>query len=195
MIVAIAGTKGGVAKTSTAVCIALEASARGREVLILDLDPQGTAREWAPELTKHVPQVRSAAEITALATGHDLVILDTPPGAPPQAVAALEAADVVVAVTGLGPGDMRGLQHLLRMVDPDLIVPTRRDARRAIHGHGLAALRSRFPDLVTEPVPMSAAVERAQADQSDLPWLSPAAIAYRSVYERLVAVNPSAVKE
>lgn len=189
MIVAVAGTKGGVAKTTTAVCLALEAASRGRDVVVIDLDPQGTAQEWIPELTKHLPQLQAAADISAVAGGHDLVILDTPPGAAPQALAALEAADVVVAVTGLGPGDMRGLQHLLRVVDPDLIVPTRRDGRRAIHGHGLAALHSRFPELVTEPVPMSAAVERAQADQTSLPWLAPPAIAYRAVYQRLVALE------
>lgn len=189
MIVAVAGTKGGAGKTTTAVCLALEAADRGRDVVLVDLDPQGTAQEWVPELTKHLPQAQTVGEIVAVTAGHDLAILDTPPGAAPQTVAALQAADIVVAVTGLGPGDMRGLQHLLRIVDPDLIVPTRRDARRTLHGHGLAALRSRFDDIVTEPVPMSAAIERAQANQTGPPWLTPVAIAYRAVYDRLVTLG------
>lgn len=189
MIVAIVGTKGGSGKSTTAVCLAYEAFGRGRDVLLLDLDPQATAAEWAPELSKHVPDLRSADAVTAAGAGHDLVLIDTPPGAAPQAVAALKAADTVVAVTGLGPGDMRGLQHLLRMVDPDLIVPTRRDARRAIHAHALAALRSRWPESLTDPVPMAAVVERAQANQTALPLLAPAAVAYRTIYDRLTKLH------
>ncbi|MGH3233466.1 MAG: ParA family protein [Streptosporangiaceae bacterium] len=189
MIVAVAGTKGGSGKTTTAVCLAQEAAGRGVDVLLLDLDPQGTATEWVPELSKHVPAVRNAQEVAALGADRELVLIDTPPGAAAQALAALEAADVVVAVTGLGPGDMRGLQHLLRMVEPDLIVPVRRDARRTIHAHALEALRSRWPERITDPVPMSAAIERAQADQASLPLLAPAAIAYRGIYESLIALG------
>lgn len=189
MLIAIAGTKGGSGKTTTAVCLAQEASARGLDVLLLDLDPQGTANDWAPELCKHLPGAKSAKTLMDIAAGHDVVFLDTPPGAALQAVAALEAAELVVAVTGLGPGDMRGLQHLLRMVDPNLIVPTRRDGRRAIHRHAIDALVSRWPDRVTEAIPMSAAIERAQADQASLPILAPPSVAYRAVYDRLIALG------
>lgn len=185
-IVVIAGTKGGVGKTTTAVALAMEAVDRGEDVLLIDLDPQGTAVEWAPETARHMPAVTSADQIREAAGGHALVLLDVPPGAAPAAVAGLEAADVVVAVTGLGPGDMRGLTHLLRMVDADLIVPTRWDRRRTLHGHALAALAARWPNQLTEPVPMAAVVERAQAAQEALPILSPPAIAYRAVYDQLL---------
>ncbi len=188
MIVAIAGTKGGAGKTTTAVCLAQEAVARGLDVLLIDLDAQGTALAWAPDITEHLP-VASVVKIRALAAGHALVFLDTPPGASPSAVAGLEAADRVVAVTGLGPGEMAGLVHLLRMVDPDLIVPTRFDARRSMHGWGLDALRSRWPNQITTAVPMAAIVERAQADQEALPMVSRPAIAYREVLDRVLALE------
>lgn len=186
MLITIAGTKGGSGKTTTAVCLAQEAAARGIDVLLLDLDPQGTATDWAPGLSKHLAGARTSNEIKQVAAGHELCIIDTPPGAAPQAAAAIEAADVVIAVTGLGPGDMRGLQHLLRMVDPDFIVPTRRDGRRALHKHALHALSSRWAGSVTEPVPMSAVVERAQAEQVPLPPLSAPANAYRAIFDRLI---------
>ncbi|MGH9072451.1 MAG: ParA family protein [Acidimicrobiales bacterium] len=181
MIITVAGTKGGSGKTTTAVCLAFEAAARGRDVLLVDLDPQGTAAEWAPGLSKASPSIRSAEELSVMCASHEFVVIDTPPGAAPQLVAALEAAEVVLAVSGLGPGDMRGLAQLARMVDPDLIVPTRRDGRRALHAHGLAALRT-----VERRAP---AVEWAQADQAPLPALSPPSIAYRALYERLAALG------
>jgi len=187
-IVVVAGTKGGVGKSTTVVALAMEAADRGDDVLLIDLDPQGTAVEWAPELARHMPGVTAADQIRKAAGGRALVLLDVPPGAAQSALAGLEAADVVVAVTGLGPGEMHGLTHLLRMVDADLIVPTRWDRRRTLHGHALAALTSRWPTQVTDPIPMAAIVERAQAGQEALPILSPPAIAYRAVYDRLIKV-------
>lgn len=47
MILALAGQKGGAGKSTLAVCLAVEALARGQRVLLVDADPQGTARTWA----------------------------------------------------------------------------------------------------------------------------------------------------
>lgn len=184
MILTVAATKGGAGKTTTAVCLALEAVAQGVDTSIIDLDPQGTAYKWAPEITKHLPDLRSAREFRQVAGDQALVIVDTPPNAAPQAIAAIEAADVTITPTALDPGDMDALLDLLRVVDPDLIVPTRRDARRLMHRYALEALAARWPDRVTTPIPESSVIGRAQAEHEGLPIVSPPAVAYRSVLAR-----------
>ena len=46
MIVSVQNQKGGVGKTATAVSLASVARARGRRVLLVDLDPQASASRW-----------------------------------------------------------------------------------------------------------------------------------------------------
>lgn len=183
-IVAVAATKGGAGKTTTAVSLAFEAAAEGHHVRLFDLDPQGSAVTWAPELTDAL-RPKSSAEVVMAARQWEVVFLDLPPGAQPATLAGLEAADVVVAVCGLGSGELDGLVHLTHMVAPDLIVPTRWDRRRTLHAEALTLLRSRFGERLCQAVPMSAAVERAQAASEPVPDLNPAAIAYRQTWRRL----------
>ena len=46
-VISIAQRKGGVGKTTLAVCIAGELRTRGHDVALLDSDPQGSACRWA----------------------------------------------------------------------------------------------------------------------------------------------------
>jgi len=44
MIVTLMGQKGGVGKSTTAICLAMVAFERGQSTLLVDADPQGTIR-------------------------------------------------------------------------------------------------------------------------------------------------------
>lgn len=184
VIVATAATKGGCGKTTTAIALAQAAAADGVEVRVLDLDPQGSAMTCAPDLVEKL-SATSPGVVRAAAEGWELVILDLPPGAQAGALAGLEAADIVVAVTGLNQLELDGLAHLMRMVDVDLLIPTRHDRRKKLHREALAVLRRQFGDRLAESVPLSAAVEHAQAAGEPMPLLSPPAIAYRACWDRL----------
>jgi chromosome partitioning protein len=107
-VVAAAINKGGTGKTTIAKNLATAASAAGLNVLLLDMDSQENATQWAKRRTarnpyKIEPLVKFSTE-TSLAdelakaekNGCDLVVIDTPPGRSTEAVAAIEAADLVL---------------------------------------------------------------------------------------------------
>jgi chromosome partitioning protein len=102
-VLAIVSQKGGVGKSTIAVHLAAEAQAQGQRVLLLDLDPQGSAMEWANRRGDHPPDVGGANPASvgkeierAKDDGYDLVVIDTAPHADHAALQAARAADLVM---------------------------------------------------------------------------------------------------
>ncbi len=100
--IALVSQKGGAGETTLAVHLATAAAERGR-VLLMDIDPQGSAMEWAnrrgdkgPDVTATHPATIGKEIERARAEGYDLVILDTAPHADHVALQAARAADMVV---------------------------------------------------------------------------------------------------
>jgi chromosome partitioning protein len=101
-VIAIVSQKGGVGKSTLAVHLATEANAQGQRVLLLDLDPQGSAMEWANRRGDLPPDVSGANPASvgkeierAEADGYSLVVIDTAPHADHAALQAARAADIV----------------------------------------------------------------------------------------------------
>jgi chromosome partitioning protein len=86
MIVLIGGEKGGTGKTTLAINLAVQRSAAGCKVLLVDADPQGSASTWAQlrEEAGILPEVSWVhkfgqaleAEITSLVQRYDDVLID-----------------------------------------------------------------------------------------------------------------------
>lgn len=101
-VIVVASQKGGAGKTTLAIHLAEQAS-KTRRVLVMDLDPQGSAMEWANRRGEKTPDVMAAHPATiqkeidrAKVDGYELVILDTAPHADHAALQAARAADLVV---------------------------------------------------------------------------------------------------
>ncbi len=98
--IALIAQKGGVGKTTIAVNLAVAA---GLKTALFDLDQQESAVIWADRRKSESPHVEFLTErrlpeaLKAAEQGKfDLVIIDTPPAAGPQAFTAAQAADLIL---------------------------------------------------------------------------------------------------
>jgi chromosome partitioning protein len=101
--IAVICQKGGTSKTTTALNLAVEATAYGLEVVVIDLDPQVSACDWkdirgeAPPLVAATPVPHLARTLKAAAdSGADLAIIDTAGRTNEAASAAARAADLIL---------------------------------------------------------------------------------------------------
>lgn len=125
-VIAIAGQKGGSGKTTAALCVASELVARGHQVLLVDADPQGSARTWADVATENghaAPtvvgmgaQMHQSGQLDALARGCDFTVIDCPPANGPTQRSALMVSDLAVLPCGPSPVDAWALAESVELV-------------------------------------------------------------------------------
>jgi chromosome partitioning protein len=174
-VVALCGQKGGIGKSTMAICLATEAQSRGRKVLLIDADPQGTTRTWfgvALEAGQPTPSVvalgvgmHKPGQLDAMSAGYDLVLIDCPGRIDAVQRSALLAADLALLPCGPSGTEAWAMAGSVELVAeaqqfrPGLrtaIVITRkkpgtslgRDSRRALEQTGLAVLQSELCDRV-----------------------------------------------
>lgn len=101
--IALISQKGGAGKTTLAIALAVAAERAGLTSVVVDLDPQASATQWSdlreaqsPVVTP-TPTVRLKSVLTAAEDGGaDLSVLDTPPHAAGEALAAARASDFIL---------------------------------------------------------------------------------------------------
>ena len=101
--VAIISQKGGAGKTTIALNLAVAAAQFGYQSLVIDIDPQSSAKGWHDLRTEELPVVISAQSSrlnalleTARQNGAKLTIIDTAPHSESAALAAARVADLVL---------------------------------------------------------------------------------------------------
>lgn len=121
-IVAVLNQKGGSGKTTLATHLARSLVLDGQSVLLVDSDPQGSARDWhaagdgalLPVVGLDRPSLDKG--IKAIAGDHDWVIIDGAPQVQELAVAALKVADAVLIPVQPSPYDVWATSDLVELI-------------------------------------------------------------------------------
>lgn len=170
MIWSLVHTKGGVAKTTTAMFLAAAATKRGIPARVLDADPQGSATSWAERsAAAGMPLPFSVTPVTAealrglVSTPDELVVIDTPPGTAAAIDAAIDAADLVIIPTGPRSADIDRVWPTLDITAhrPATILLTLVDLRKVEATEIPLALAEADAPILHTVVRARTAVERA----------------------------------
>ena len=115
-IIAILSQKGGTGKTTLALNLAVAAEIAGRPSVVVDLDPQASAKGWDDHREAPFPDVVSAQAArlpdvlaTARAHGALFVVIDTAPHSESAALTAARAAHQVLIPCRPGILDLRAI--------------------------------------------------------------------------------------
>lgn len=113
MIFAFLNQKGGTGKTTLSINVAHGLVLKGNKVILVDADPQGSARDWAaaregkalfPVIGIDRPILHK--EIPALAKDYDFVVIDGPPRVYELSRSAIMASDLVLIPIQPSPYDV-----------------------------------------------------------------------------------------
>jgi chromosome partitioning protein len=119
--IAILSQKGGTGKTTLTLHLAVASERAGQAAAVIDLDPQASAAGWkdsrstetpvvVPVPSTRLPQALEAAK----AGGAALTLIDTAPHATDSALAAAEAANLVLIPCRAGILDLRAIATTAR---------------------------------------------------------------------------------
>jgi len=174
-VIAVLNQKGGAGKTTIATHLARGLQMRGADVLLVDSDPQGSARDWAavredqPVPVVGIDRPTIERDLKSVAQ-KDFVVIDGAPQANDLAVSATKAADCVLIPVQPSPYDIWATSDLVDLVKQRIEITEGKlkvafVISRAIKGtkigaevteslaeYGLPILQSRITQRVIYPV-------------------------------------------
>ena len=122
-VLGLLSRKGGVGKSLLSIHLAVLAQGAGQRVLLVDLDPQGSAADWwqareasVPELEKTTPGNLEKLLETARTAGVRLAIIDTRPSVEADAVQVAALSDYLLVPARPAILDLRAILGTLDIV-------------------------------------------------------------------------------
>ena len=121
MIVVVGSNKGGVSKTTTCFNVAVGLTLRGKEVIVLDADFQGSFGIWnghreeahrEPAITLAHKYGNLVNTVSSLADKYEHVLIDVAGRNSPELVSSMVVADIVIAPHQSGDLDIATLKQL-----------------------------------------------------------------------------------
>ncbi|MCR1346412.1 AAA family ATPase [Acidithiobacillus ferrooxidans] len=174
LVIAVLNQKGGSGKTTIATHLARALQIEGADVLLVDSDPQGSARDWAavredqPLTVVGIDRPTIERDIKNVAR-KDFVVIDGAPQAADLAVSAIKAASFVLIPVQPSPYDIWATADLVELVKQRIEVTDGKlqaafvvsraikgtrigsEVAEALAGYGLPILESRITQRVSYP--------------------------------------------
>ena len=173
-VIAVLNQKGGAGKTTIATHLARALQLGGADVLLIDSDPQGSARDWAavredqPLSVVGLDRPTIERDLKNVAR-KDFVVIDGAPQAADLAVSAIKAANFILIPVQPSPYDIWATAELVDLVKQRMeitdgklraafvvsraIKGTRigKEITDALNGYGLPILAARITQRVSYP--------------------------------------------
>lgn len=173
-VIAVLNQKGGAGKTTIATHLARALQLDDLDVLLVDSDPQGSARDWAavreeqPLTVVGIDRPTIERDLKNVAR-QDVVVIDGAPQAADLAVSAIKAADLILIPVQPSPYDIWATSDLVDLVKQRIeltdgklkaafvvsraIKGTRigSEITEALTGYGLPVLATRITQRVSYP--------------------------------------------
>ena len=173
-VIAVLNQKGGSGKTTIATHLARALQLDGAEVLLVDSDPQGSARDWAavredqPVTVVGIDRPTIERDLKQIAR-KDFVVIDGAPQAADLAVSAIKAASFVLIPVQPSPYDIWATADLVELGKQRIEVTDGKlkaafvvsraikgtkigsEVAEALAGYGLPVLESRITQRVSYP--------------------------------------------
>jgi chromosome partitioning protein len=121
-IISVLNPKGGSGKTTLSTNLARSLHERGRKVLIVDSDPQGSARDWhAATEDNPLPLValdrpNNVKNLSGIAASYDYVVIDGAAKLEDMMAAAIKVSDCVLIPVQPSPYDLWAASDLVEFV-------------------------------------------------------------------------------
>lgn len=121
-IISILNQKGGCGKTTISINIAHALQRQGYKVLLVDSDPQGSARDWNEVNEGHIIPVIGLdreslpQDIEAVKKGYDVIIIDGAPAIAKLSIAAVKISHLVLIPVQPSPWDIWATQDLVDII-------------------------------------------------------------------------------